>query len=481
VLLHLSITLTLAALLNIWQDEAGTLYITGKDIFYALDRALGYELQPPLYFVLLNIWRSLNGSIFFAKLFSILCIVLTIYIAERISRRFVQGISPVWIIAIVALNPFLVWAALEIRSSALAILLSAILLLLFFDGFLDEKPDPGARRFYCLVAVLCFYTQYYSLFIFVSHTLTLLLLRRWRALRDYVLMMTAVSVLFIPLLLLLVGKVSGNSYALANRNLPEVLNFIFARFQQFTFPSQWLPQSLRRFVGVVFFSLLILIAIKGRRLITFRHTIVWLLTVTLALSFIPVLYLTGFLITRYFVALFLPVILSIFALLSLSKPTSKKRNLLAFTLVFLCLSGITLYTEYKSLAKDGDYIRVASYLRSSEKSNQPILAFNPEVAFTLKFYYSGLNSIVAIPKAEDFQSYDLRDFVLKDQQQILTALSTISGKHTSLWLVQGDFCGGVNIDYNCHILAKFIDENYSVESTQAFHGATVKLLRRKSS
>ena len=76
VCLNLAITVPLAAILNIWTDEAYTLNTTGKNLSYALVQAINFESQAPLYFILLNIWRSVNDSIFWARLFSIICVVL---------------------------------------------------------------------------------------------------------------------------------------------------------------------------------------------------------------------------------------------------------------------------------------------------------------------------------------------------------------------------------------------------------------------
>ena len=55
VLLHLALVIPLAAILNIWIDEAYTLQSTGAGLAHAVQRALNFELQPPLYYVALDI------------------------------------------------------------------------------------------------------------------------------------------------------------------------------------------------------------------------------------------------------------------------------------------------------------------------------------------------------------------------------------------------------------------------------------------
>lgn len=51
--LNLVITLTLAAKLNVWYDEAYSLIASGGDISYATHQAFRFERNQPLYFVLL--------------------------------------------------------------------------------------------------------------------------------------------------------------------------------------------------------------------------------------------------------------------------------------------------------------------------------------------------------------------------------------------------------------------------------------------
>ena len=132
VCLNFGITLALALTLNIWDDDAFSLSTSGKDIWYAVKHALQFEMQPPLYFVLLNLWRSLSDSAFFASLFSILCITLTLYVVAELALRFDKESHPGWITAVIALNPFVIYAAVEIRVYAFAILLSAVVTAILF-------------------------------------------------------------------------------------------------------------------------------------------------------------------------------------------------------------------------------------------------------------------------------------------------------------------------------------------------------------
>src|SRR5215213_6298783 len=71
ILAHLAVTLPLAYFLNVWMDEASTLYTTQNGFFQTFQNVFADEKQAPLYFLLLSLWRELNGSIFFARALSI--------------------------------------------------------------------------------------------------------------------------------------------------------------------------------------------------------------------------------------------------------------------------------------------------------------------------------------------------------------------------------------------------------------------------
>src|SRR5256885_4076082 len=88
ILLNVCLTLFLAFKLNVWVDEAFTLHTTAQGVRYAFNQALQFELQPPLYFVMLGAWRKLDGSIFFARLFSVICVALALVVVADLARKF---------------------------------------------------------------------------------------------------------------------------------------------------------------------------------------------------------------------------------------------------------------------------------------------------------------------------------------------------------------------------------------------------------
>src|SRR6476620_6828221 len=87
---HLLIVLPLAWHLNIWSDEASSLYST-EHISFAFQNAASIERQAPLYFWILSLWRTVNGSIFFARLLSALFSVAAIWLFAGLTQRVLKS------------------------------------------------------------------------------------------------------------------------------------------------------------------------------------------------------------------------------------------------------------------------------------------------------------------------------------------------------------------------------------------------------
>src|SRR5262245_29992571 len=87
IFLHLVITLQLAYYLHVWVDEASTLHTTANCFSFSLEAALRDENQSPLYFVLLSLGRMIDGSIFWTRIFSVLCSLTAIWVADDIAKR----------------------------------------------------------------------------------------------------------------------------------------------------------------------------------------------------------------------------------------------------------------------------------------------------------------------------------------------------------------------------------------------------------
>jgi hypothetical protein len=469
-----AVTIPLAYILNIWQDEAFTLQTTSHGVLYAFHQALAFEQNAPLYFVFLSLWRHLGASIFFLRLPSLLCIALAVALVPELSRRYIPTIDPGLATLVAAWNPFAIWAAVEMRVYALVIVLSALLLLTFFDAFLARRPSTISAVAYAALCILALYTQYYLGFLIAAQGLTLLFLQR-RAIWRFALCTAAAAIAFAPMLAIVPAQVQNFKSAFTPPTFPravEVLGAILARYA--------LPLSMphAKFVYLALAVAAIGAAAAARKKFSANGdgTILLVTLWTFAL-FAVASYATGVhVLDRHAASLYLPCVLSVFAILTFLRDPVRERATLVWCCVALLASTATLIQTYAPLAKPGDWVRATAYLRAHERPQEPIVVFEAENALPLAYYYHGPNRIVAIPHPVDFRRYDVTRFVLHNAGEIEAAVPPAK----SLWLVTAGECASANVQFGCAILDRFVARRYRTLSDVSFYGSRLRLLQPKA-
>jgi len=461
--INLLVTIPLARVLNVWVDEAYTLYTTGSTLKHAIGRAIYFEYQPPFYFATLNLWRSLDHSVFFARLFSVLCVTFTIYAAGQLSVRYLKGLNPAVALVAMAINPAAIWAAEEIRVYAIAGLLGALLLWTFYDGYLTESQTRNSRSLHVILAVVALYTQYFLGFLLAGNVVTLLVMRRSQALRSYVLGMIVVAIICLPIAYVLRGQIAAGTSTFVSSLAPlQLANAILSTLLSYVVPLAWCSAAYVLPIGLVIATVIVFLAARGLLLegrvpcvIAAVGTIC--LFITMAITKEPFA-------ARYVYILFVPLV---FAWLAVLASLRHARTIAIIWLIaFVICSAMSLQFTYSALAKKGDWQRVATFIMGSEQPNEPILVFGFAYTFPLKVYYSGKNPIVALPT-----------FALRDEQQLEAKLDSTAGHHALVWLVTGDRCWRENVDLHCPMLEDFVAKHFSVVTSRAFYGSSVRLLR----
>lgn len=504
--INLLITIPLAAVLNIWFDEAYSLNTTGHTLRYAFSQAIGFEEQAPVYFVFLFLWRQINGTIFWARLFSISCIAGVIGLSPYLSRLYLKQLHPAYLTAIVALNPFIVWMAIEVRLYALSTLIAAILLYLFPLAYLKRTPNRWHQLIYSGVALIGLYTHYFLGLLLVANGVVLLMrsgpmrsspMRSGltkRRLITYVGHMLIVGLCFIPMVVNILGQISQLSdnttistsgiLTTPESSLPETVyrgviksvgTLLFYTIPAPT-PEDW------QWARVLVVSMALAWGVRWRHFIT---RTVWQnlgMVGVLVLLFAGVFSAVGHLHFRHAAPLMLPSLIAVLTILAL--PTKRlgnengRRSLSIGVSLILAWNIVCLGHVYSPLAKDGDSDRVAAYLTQNEQPGQPILVFNSEVEMVLSHYYDGVNDLIALPKPEDFVDFSTEDLVLSDEEEIWTALEQHQPSNKGLWLVtdEGVLTELPTYDESYQILERFITHNYRVITDADFYGARVRLL-----
>lgn len=487
ILLHLAITLPLAWLLNIGHDEAYSLETAAHGPGIALTRALHFELQPPFYFALLSIWRMADvNSVFLGRSLSVLCSALMLLVTPQISRHCFRDLSPAWLTSLVALNPFVIWAAIEMRLYALVLLLASLLLWLFLVGFWQAAStwQRHARWLYAITALAGLYTHYYLGFLLFALAVALLTGRKWKSLLVYVSAMVAVGVAFLPMLLIVRWQMTEHTRTVTHAaSAIETLRLFSWRMQEYMLPTEWSgaiwPGKLTLLL-LLLTSLLVLWFRKAAALVPI-NLLWWTTTAVILLFFYGALQLTGIelLERNHFVTLFWPLLLSVATLLY---ATGRRRVLMAWLLISLFFYLTSLVAVYRPLAKSGDWRRVAILLEHEAKPQETIAVFKAAGARSVKLYYSGHSPLVQLPRETSMEKYRPEDYGFRDAQEVAAVLTGLENDAGRFWLVSNPDreCFALGVNLNCGLLEDFVTGRYDVLQDRMFYGSRVRLLQRKT-
>ena len=493
IFIHLLIALPLAYYLNIWTDEASTLYATQNGFSVAFQTAVIEQKQAPLYFWVLSLWRQVSESIFFARLFSILCSVAAIWLFAKLADRIMRPKAALLATAFFALHPFLFWASVEIRVYSLVILLSLGLIYTFLDAFWDNAENriaPIVR--FGILSVIALYTNYYLGPLLVGFLIPLIIYRRWRAVANYLATMAAVGLLFLPMILFVRSEMNARSSVfIEDRSVISGLKILWNHVLTYLLPTEIFSTGVTSAAAIVRLWLVrvLLVIIAGfviaRRRLVSGHTIMLATTVATILAFLLVAY---FIVGSWLVAirhaslLFPPLILFFASLLNdLFGEDEKSRNVFrlaapAFAAIVLACFTYTLVNLYPHLAKRGDWARVGQFIEKNETPDQPIVVFHTYDALALQYHYRGSNRILPDERYFEFDfGTPTPEFVAK---RTAYTLSKIPKDSPEIWLLMNDECRTPGI---CESFEEYIAANYMVVTEQSFFGQKAYLLRKRSS
>jgi uncharacterized membrane protein len=350
--------------LNIWDDELYSLHTSSNNLLEVIRQSYSTERQAPFYFLLLALWRTINSGVFFARLLSPLCIAFGAFIFYKIVRFVLDIENSRWLLLVFLLNPYTIWAALEIRLYAFAIFLSTLLIYTIMRFYKENKKKY--LWWFLIISLIGLYTQYYFSFLIFAIGILVLLFKGFKEFIKLSLYLTIVVLLFIPNLFILEKLISVSQTDMIGYSflgsLKSVLygpqNLMLGYFvEPFTVKIRWMIK--------VFFALLLIISYyilyrqrhkSNDEFFKFINGTIIVVFILLALYgiFIPVSKI-------YFgvrhMAVAFPMLLLLFTLFKVF-PVFYKRMIYIVIVVFFTF---LLIKEYKNPVKDFDYKSGSKY------------------------------------------------------------------------------------------------------------------------
>jgi 4-amino-4-deoxy-L-arabinose transferase-like glycosyltransferase len=485
IIAYLLLTLPLAYELNLGGDEGYTLESTSGNFATTFERAVGFEGQAPLYFLFLNIWRNLNGSIFFARIFSLLAILGAILLFINLLEVYLKNENIIWYALLFAFNPLTIWAALEIRLYALLVFLSTLVLFIFAKR-VDPNSKPYIRMAFITSSIIGIYTQYYF-FILPATLITIFILNNGIKKSKTFLVDFVIILLFcfpIPIL------VTNQLIRFPKREI-DLLGFLRGVKKLLQYEEQiFLPigkitsSTLGRYlIRGAFFSIIISVIYdyrKNKIKIFNSYNIFPFYIIISGLIFAistSVLIRLELLNIRHLIYLLPAWILLLCIIISASNNKYKKYIFIIISFVVYCFA---LFNDYHSLAKNGDYKRVSDYIMKHEDKGQPIFIFPNTECIIFKYYYKGINSVFSIPREASTTEYDIYKRRINSKSELEKLFDERMRGQNTLWMVILPVDQYMDVDYNIKLLEEYMAVKFDVLSTKIFYKETrVHLLSGK--
>jgi hypothetical protein len=482
-----ALALGLALLLGLFGRIAGTdpdeeyaLASTAHGLVYALHRALYYELQAPVWFGIVALWRGLDSSVTFARLFSIACAAGTCFALRSIALRLRPRLDPFAFVALVVLNPFFIYAALEVRVYAFALLLGALSWIAFYDGYFAGESRSARLRF-GLLALISIYTFYYLGFMLVGCVAALIVARRFAALRAFVPLTVVLALASVPALL-----VVRATFAEVRAALPPMSGASLRAFVEpvllFVLPTgyRWSEVPALAALLHVYKPLvlgLIAIVLLARPRIGARELGLAALAAAIWLAY-PLVYLlvhVRFEVPRHYVTLFVPLAAAAYAVLAtlaVGAGAWRRVALGAVLAAYVACCGLTLWSTYGTLSKAGDMRRVGAYVSAHAVRGDLVAVFAPDAKPAFQRFYAGPAPVVAFPREPDPERYDTAAYVVHSIAEADAALDRLA-PHQRLWFVLYGRCAPNSDNYGCFTVSSALRARYPDARVSDFYEAEV--------
>lgn len=478
-LIYTAVLVYLCSRLNVSLDETCSLNTTSKSLSYAIKQSYAFEGQPPLYFALLSLWRTINSDILFARLFSVLFVGLGAFVFYKLVHLVSDTNYSKWLVMLFLLNPFTISTATDIRLYAFLLFLSLVSIYSFFKFYIEQKNIY--LYIFVVTGIAGLYTQYLYVFLFASLGITLLIFKGWKLFFKFCLYSIPVALLFLYNTLF---KSNPMDLALINSFSTSIMERLITALHS--------PQNLILALNLIPFERTVRWIILGVFILLYVYTYFkWhkrdkiadrqyfeMFNVILVAS-ICIMFIISFFFTvtgldyydRYTVIAF-PLFISAFLLFK-SHSLFSRRIIFAIICLYYILISIS---TYRYSVKEYDQLGLARYIAAIEKKEEPILFYQKMISLPFSYYYKGNNRIVALPASLTFDStYFLK---IKDTIELKQVIQKINSSSKSYLLISDKAEARFQNDTDIKMINDYLNSQYNITLDTLFYGNSPKLFLR---
>jgi uncharacterized membrane protein len=458
--------------LNVSIDEASSLNTTSKSLSYAINQSIAFEGQPPLYFILLTAWRHINSSIFFARLFSVLSILLATIVFYKLVKLVSDKSNPKWMAVLFLVNPFTTFAATDIRLYALIILLSMCSIYFFFLFYTKDKIKY--LFIFSAIGIIGLLTQYLYVFLIASLGFALLLYKGWKFFFQFCLFALPALLLFLYNIFF---KANPLDLALINSlgtTIPQRIINVFHSPQNLIFSLSLVPLDRKIRWGILLVSAVLFGYTYFKwykknnstlNKIYFNNFNIIMVSGCTLLILISILFAyTGLDYYDRYAAIVFPFFLSVFIIFYCY---SSKAQTIIFITVATFYVTLLIY-NYRYGVKEYDQKSLAKYITAIQKKDEPVLFYQKILSLPFSYYYKGGNTIVQLPDSLKFDSTYFSK--VKDTLELKQSLSNINSSSQSYLIVTDRVQPWFQDNADIKMMTEYFDIHFTTTLDTLYYG-----------
>jgi hypothetical protein len=454
-----------------WEDEFYTLDTSSYNISGVISQSYNFEGQPPVYFVLLKIWRQIDDGFVFARFLSLLFVFLTVWVFMRLLRLLSDGGDLIWLLIIFLLNPFTVWAALEIRTYSLLIFLSTILIYSFLSYYLASKNFH--LYLFLITCVIGLYTQYYFVFLIIALTFSLLVFKGWRAFFKLCLYLIPVVLMFLPNLIFLKENLSMQHTSNPDYSALKGISKVLQSPPKLMLALNLVPikNGIKLFIILLFIVLAVFGYIKAYKNHIYsgiyfeRYNIILVSASVIVILFGIVVVITRTVFADKYMAIAFPLLILLFAIFQVHFSLYRKLIYVTLSISFILL----LLMTYIHPVKLFDFKSLVKYVDKIEQKGEPIMFYRNAMSLPFGYYYKGQNQLVPLPDPVRFDTTYLRN--IKDTLELRQVIAGITPKSESYLLITDDNTDyAYSVNFNRKMVDEYLNAHFRTTLDTSFFG-----------
>lgn len=366
----------------LWYDEAFSVFLAEQDLA-AIVRGTAADIQPPLYYLLLHFWRALGDQLFVMRFPSVVLSLLCVPLVYALARKLVSSRAAIFAMLFVAIAPFQIHYAQELRMYAL--LVCALLVYLYaFVSLLHKESPVRACALLALSGAAALYSQSLAALTWIAPDIYLLLRRDTRAFQRLLIGQSVSVLLFAPWLVVLSGQIASvqRAYWTTRPGLAETIQMLLAFTTNLPLPAWYLPIAL--FVTLALVAILTLQLARAFRRGAAPDLILAFVVVPPLLMFV-----LSYLLRSIFVVRALILSALAFAML-VGWLVARARNVVTQSAFAVC--GVALLVVPLAFQSGYDdfprspYPLAVAYLRANARADDAIVHDNKLSFFPMRYY-----------------------------------------------------------------------------------------------